>query len=96
MRFSSRLTLTVFMLLACVISSPAQDKKEDKSQERSDRLTVMDVFTLQYAGDPQISLDGKRIVYVRQFSDVMNDKRQSNLWVISADGSDNRALTNGN
>jgi dipeptidyl aminopeptidase/acylaminoacyl peptidase len=96
MRFSSRLTLTVFMLLACVISSPAQDKKEDKSQERSDRLTVMDVFTLQYAGDPQISLDGKRIVYVRQFTDVMNDKRQSNLWVISADGSDNRALTNGN
>jgi dipeptidyl aminopeptidase/acylaminoacyl peptidase len=96
MRLSFRLTLAVFMLLACAISSRAQDKKEDKSQERSDRLTAMDVFALQYAVDPQISPDGKRIVYVRQFSDVMNDKRESNLWVISADGSDNRALTNGN
>ena len=96
MRLSSRLTLVAFMLLACVIPSLAQDTKEDKSQERSDRLTAMDVFSLQYAVDPQISPDGKRIVYVRQFSDVMNDKRESNLWIINADGSDNRGLTNGN
>jgi dipeptidyl aminopeptidase/acylaminoacyl peptidase len=96
MRLSFRWALVVFILLVCVISSLAQDKKEDKSQEKSDRLTAMDVFNLQYAGDPQISPDGKRIVYVRQFCDVMNDKHESNLWVISVDGSDNRALTNGN
>lgn len=96
MRLSFRWTLAVFMLLVCVIPSLAQDKKEDKSQERSDRLTPIDVFNLQYAVDPQISPDGKRIVYVRQFSDVMNDKHESNLWTISADGSENRALTNGN
>ena len=96
MRLTSRWTLAIFILHAFLTSSVAQDKKEDKSQEKSDRLTAMDVFNLQYAGDPQISPDGKRIVYVRQFSDVMNDKRQSNLWIISADGSDSRALTNGN
>jgi dipeptidyl aminopeptidase/acylaminoacyl peptidase len=96
MRLSFRWTLSVFIMLAWVIPSLAQDKKEDKSQERSDRLTAMDVFNLQYAVDPQISPDGKRIVYVRQFSDLMNDKHESNLWTISADGSDNRALTNGN
>jgi len=96
MRLRFRWTLAVFMLLVCVIPPLAQDKKEDKSQERSDRLTAMDVFNLQYAGDPQISPDGKRIVYVRQFSDLLNDKHESNLWMISADGSENRALTNGN
>jgi dipeptidyl aminopeptidase/acylaminoacyl peptidase len=96
MRLSFRWTLSVFIMLVCVIPSLAQDKKEDKSQERSDRLTVMDVFNLQYAVDPQISPDGKHVVYVRQFSDLMNDKHESNLWTISADGSDNRALTNGN
>jgi dipeptidyl aminopeptidase/acylaminoacyl peptidase len=96
MCLSFRWTLSVFIMLACVIPSLAQDKKEDKSQERSDRLTVMDVFNLQYAVDPQISPDGKHVVYVRQFSDLMNDKHESNLWTISADGSDNRALTNGN
>jgi len=93
MRLRFRWTLAVFMLLVCVIPPLAQDKKEDKSQERSDRLTAMDVFNLQYAGDPQISPDGKRIVYVRQFSDLLNDKHESNLWMISADGSENRAAS---
>ena len=96
MRLRFRWTLAVLMLLVCVIPFPAQEKKEDKSQERSDRLTPIDVFNLQYAVDPQISPDGKRVVYVRQFSDLMNDKHESNLWMISADGSENRALTNGN
>jgi hypothetical protein len=82
MRLSFCRTLPIFILFACVLPSLTQDKNEDKSQERSDRLSAMDVFNLQYAGDPQISQDGKRIVYVRQFSDVMNDKRESNLWMI--------------
>src|ERR1700746_3492017 len=78
MRLTSRWTLAIFILHAFLTSSVAQDKKEDKSQEKSDRLTAMDVFNLQYAGDPQISPDGKRTVYARQFSDVMNDKPESN------------------
>ena len=60
------------------------------------RLQPMDVFNLQYAGDPQISPDGKRVVYVRQFSDVMTDKRGSNLWIVDFDGKEDRALTSGN
>lgn len=92
-------SLAVVTLLGVSVVSFAQEKqekKEDKSQERSDRLTAMDVFSLQFAADPQISPDGKRIVYVRQFTDVMNDKRESNLWIINADGSEDRGLTNGN
>lgn len=34
-------------------------------EEKSERLTPMDVFHLQYGADPQISPDGKRIVYAR-------------------------------
>jgi acylaminoacyl-peptidase len=59
------------------------------------RLAPMDVFALQYAADPQISPDAKRIVYVRQLSDVMTDKRVSNLWLIDVDGKVDRALTTG-
>ena len=59
-------------------------------------LTELDVFEFQFAGDPQISPDGKRVVYVRQFSDIMSDKRHSNLWIVNADGSEHRALTTGN
>src|SRR5579862_5875422 len=59
-------------------------------------LKPLDVFNLQLASDPQISPDGKRIIYVRQFSDVMGDRRRSNLWIINFDGTDNRPVTTGN
>jgi len=59
-------------------------------------LAVQDVFNLQLATDPQISPDGKQILYVRRFSDIMTDQRHSNLWIVSADGTDHRPLTTGN
>jgi acylaminoacyl-peptidase len=62
----------------------------------SKRLTLMDEFQLELATDPRISPDGKRIVYVRQFADVMSDKRYSNLWITNSDGTDHRPLTTGN
>ncbi len=60
------------------------------------RLTVEDVFNMETAADPQISPDGKCVVYVRNFSDIMADKRRSNLWIINFDGTDHRPLTTGN
>src|SRR2546426_10260637 len=60
-----------------------------------DRLTEMDVFDLELATDPQLSPDGRRIVYVREFSDVFTDQRYSNLWIIGVDGSETRPLTGG-
>jgi acylaminoacyl-peptidase len=80
---------TLAIVIALSLASPAQEKK-------SDRLTPMDVFNLQSAADPQISPDGKHIVYMRQFSDIMADKRRSNLWMINFDGTEDRALTTGN
>src|SRR5260221_407912 len=58
-------------------------------------LEPMDVFRLEYAADPQISPDGQRVVYVRNFMDVKKDRRRSNLWIVNVDGSDHRPLTSG-
>jgi dipeptidyl aminopeptidase/acylaminoacyl peptidase len=74
-----------------LVSSPALH-----GQEVSQKLIAMDEFQLQLPTDPQISPDGKRIVYVRRFADPMTDKRYSNLWIINTDGSDHRPLTTGN
>ncbi len=60
------------------------------------RLELRDVFELEWSSDPQISPDGRQVVYVRNFYDVMTDRRRSTLWIISADGSGHRALTTGN
>jgi dipeptidyl aminopeptidase/acylaminoacyl peptidase len=86
--FLSRQPWTLVILLAFSLPRAL-------AEEKSDRLTPLDVFNLQYAADPQISPDGKRIVYTRQFSDVMTDKHASNLWIVSFDGADDRALTTG-
>ena len=58
---------------------------------QSDRLTEIDVFDLEYAGDPRMSPDGDQVVYVRQYADVMTDMNYSNLWLIASDGGDHRA-----
>ncbi|MGC1415849.1 MAG: S9 family peptidase [Candidatus Acidiferrum sp.] len=67
-----------------------------QAQEPSHKLSVMDEFQIQLATDPQISPDGKKIVYVRGFADPMTDRRYANLWMVNSDGSNQRALTSGN
>src|ERR1051325_9153593 len=59
------------------------------------RLTAADAFNLEFTSDPQMSPDGKKILYVRQFADIMSDRNLSNIWVIDADGTNNRAVTTG-
>jgi Tol biopolymer transport system component len=56
------------------------------------RLQSIDVFQLEYADDVQISPDGNRIVYVRTSHDIMTDRVRRNLWMINADGTNNRPL----
>jgi dipeptidyl aminopeptidase/acylaminoacyl peptidase len=58
----------------------------------SRRLHSIDVFQLEYADDVQISPDGSRIVYVRVSHDIMTDRARRNLWVVNADGTNNRPL----
>jgi dipeptidyl aminopeptidase/acylaminoacyl peptidase len=85
-----RIRWTLMAVLALSLASSAL------AQGKADRLAPLDVFNLQYADDPQISPDGRRIVYVRQLDDIMVDKRQSNLWILNFEGTDDRALTAGN
>ncbi|MBA4744078.1 MAG: S9 family peptidase [Muricauda sp.] len=59
-------------------------------------LELLDIFNMEYVSDPQISPDGSKIIYVRNFKDVMTDRNLSNLWIINFDGSNNRPLTSGN
>ena len=55
-----------------------------------------DVFDLEAASEPQVSPDGRRVVYVRGFADIKTDKRYSSLWIVDSAGSNHRALTSGN
>ena len=66
------------------------------SRGQSNELQLIDVFQLEYVSDPQISQDGSKIIYVRNYKDVMTDRNLSNLWIINFDGSNNHPVTTGN
>lgn len=57
------------------------------------RFTAMDVFELEWVQDPQISPDGEHIVYARGSMDKMKDQRTSRLWIMDADGSNHRKVS---
>ena len=53
----------------------------------------MDVFELEWVSDPQVSPNGRRVVYARNGMDIMTDSKWTRLWLIDADGTDNVPLT---
>ena len=60
-----------------------------------DRLSVDLFLDWEYVSSPQISPDGSQIVYTRRWTDKINDKFESEIWMMNADGSRNRFLVKG-
>lgn len=58
-------------------------------------LTVADYLEYEQVRDPQISPDGKQVIYTRRFVDQKNDRWASALWIMDADGSRHRFLHTG-
>lgn len=59
-------------------------------------LNPIDLFDLEYVSNPQISPDGSKIIYERNYFDIQTDRKYSNLWIINVDGTENRPITTGN
>jgi acylaminoacyl-peptidase len=78
---------TIILLLSVVPLSYGQVQSN---------LQLIDIFNMEFVSDPQISPDGSKVIYVRNFKDVMTDKNLSNLWMVNFDGSNSRPLTTGN
>src|SRR5688500_4975403 len=62
---------------------------------KTDRLTLDTFLEMETVSDPQLSPDGSQIIYTRGWVDKMNDRRESALWIMNADGSKNRFLSKG-
>ena len=63
------------------------------AQEQKTPFQPLDVFSLEWASDPQISPDASQIIYRRSGFDIMKDTSRGNLWILNTDGSSNRKLT---
>src|SRR5918992_3831134 len=65
------------------------------AQGSPNRLTLDLYWEYETVSDPQISPDGRQIIYTRQSFDKVNDRRQSSLWIMNADGTRDRFLVEG-
>src|SRR5215218_6541045 len=57
-------------------------------------LRPSDIFNLKYVGAPEPSPDGKWIAYTIRTMDSVKDKQNTDIWMVSRDGTQNVQLTN--
>lgn len=81
----------VLLLAVCALfSAPAVAQAPERNV-----LQLADYLDFEWVRNPQISPDGKQIIYTRQHVDKLNDKIVSTLWIVNADGTRHRQLMEG-
>ena len=64
--------------------------------QAQDREVTLEMYLdMESASSPQISPDGSQIIFTRGGVDAVNDRRYSSIWIMEADGSRKRFLTDG-
>jgi dipeptidyl aminopeptidase/acylaminoacyl peptidase len=84
-----RLRVSIALLALVPAALAAQEKKADTL------LTVDKYLDFEQVGEPRVSPDGSQIIYTRRWVNKLEDKFESSLWIMNADGSKNRFLTTG-
>jgi len=56
-------------------------------------ITLDDLARIKSVGDPQVSPDGKWVAYTVTTTDVEKDKSNTDLWMVSWDGTQHIQLT---
>ena len=83
------LVLSALLLASAAALSRAQEKRSDTL------LTVQHYLDFEQVGDPQISPDGKQVIYTRRYVNKLEDRFDAALWIMNIDGTHNRMLAKG-
>ncbi len=91
------MTKTSRLTMAFVLAGAAAFGASLRAQEtRSDTLlTTEHYLDWERVNDAQISPDGSRIVYTRQHVNKLEDKWESEIWILNADGAQHRFFVKG-
>jgi dipeptidyl aminopeptidase/acylaminoacyl peptidase len=82
-------------LLLTPMAALALGPESAASQDAPPTLDVGMYLEWEDVATPQLSPDGRRILYERRWVDRMNDRMDSSIWIIEADGTRNRQLVRG-
>lgn len=83
--------LTVFCLILFCLGFG----KAFGEQQNYTLLTKETYMEMESVGTPNISPDGKNILFTRSWTDKINDHTRSNLWIVDVEGERIRELTHG-
>jgi len=83
----------VFLTVALAILPAALARAQETASDTL--LTVDHYLDWEQVGDPQLSPDGGQVIYTRRWVNKIEDKWESALWIMNADGSRNRFLVKG-
>ena len=83
----------MLLISASVYSQNSTNLNESNPSTAEHSLTVERLWQLQRIGSPVASKDGKTIVAPVTGYDVTTDKSHTRLWLFSADGKQQRAIT---
>jgi len=89
-----RITIYIIFLSASLLSCRAFAQSPDVDQAKhinpvqqssvvSTKFNWKDVFRLKHATDPQLSPDGKYLLYVRSVTDGLNDNSKTYIWLLN-------------
>ena len=81
--------------LALLVAAPALAAQQTATTPQPATLSLETYFDLEDVQDPQRSPDGKQVIYTRRWVDKLNDRWESSLWIMNADGSRGRHLVDG-
>src|SRR5256714_15127889 len=81
------------LLLSLLLVAPGVVAAQETASDTL--LTVEHYLDWEQASDPQISPDGSQIIYTRRWVNKLEDKWESALWIMNANGSHQRFLVKG-
>ena len=88
---SSFLFFLVFVSACSLVGIPLGDSRAASSDTHP--FSIHDMLAMDRISDPQVSPDGKLIVFTLRKTDLEADKGRTDLWLIDTDGTDLRRLT---
>jgi dipeptidyl aminopeptidase/acylaminoacyl peptidase len=81
------------VLLAALLIVPTVASSQETASDTL--LTVNHYLDWEQVADPQVSPAGSQIIYTRRWVNKVEDRWDSALWIMNADGSRNRFLVKG-
>jgi dipeptidyl aminopeptidase/acylaminoacyl peptidase len=82
----------LFAIVVASLGSAGLVAQETRSKTL---LTTEHWLDWERVNDAQIASDGSRVIYTRQHVNKMEDKWESELWIVNTDGSQNRFFVKG-